>query len=96
PTGAGVVFIVALAYARLAGWPLPQAVRLAVLSSALSTERLGGSAGAPTWGRLRRWLAAAGGKARQDYAFVDGPETLPIRPLGDNFATPMPIERDQE
>jgi sugar/nucleoside kinase (ribokinase family) len=71
-TGAGDVFIVALAYARLAGWQLEQAIRFAVLCSGLSTERLGGSAGAPSWERLHSWLATADAKTRAAYVFLAG------------------------
>ncbi len=56
PTGAGDNFVAALAYGRLAAWPLQQTLDFAVLCSALSVTQFGGSLSAPGWGDIASWF----------------------------------------
>ena len=78
-TGAGDVFGAGLTAATLAGWPLPERLRFAVLTSALSLQRPGGAMAAPGWSEIVAWWAAVretGDTAlRHDYGFLD--EVIP-------------------
>jgi sugar/nucleoside kinase (ribokinase family) len=78
-TGAGDVFGAGLTAATLAGWPLAQRLRFAVLTSALSLQRPGGATAAPGWPEIAAWwrTVQAGGDAdvRRDYGFLD--EVIP-------------------
>jgi sugar/nucleoside kinase (ribokinase family) len=57
PTGAGDVFIAALAVASLRDWTLRQRIDLAALAAAITVTRPGGAATAPTGAELARWLS---------------------------------------
>lgn len=74
-TGAGDVFGAGLTAATLAGWPLDERLRFAVLTSALSLQRPGGGAAAPGWPEIAAWWRQArdGGDAAlsRDYGFLD-------------------------
>jgi len=78
-TGAGDVFGAGLAAATLAGWPLAERLRFAVLTSALSLQRPGGGSAAPGWPEIAAWwrsvrdMRDAG--LRRDYGFLD--EVIP-------------------
>jgi sugar/nucleoside kinase (ribokinase family) len=78
-TGAGDVFGAGLTAASLAGWPLAERLRFAVLTSALSLQRPGGGAAAPGWPEITAWwrtVRDAGDAAlRRDYGFLD--EVIP-------------------
>ncbi|MEV6105069.1 carbohydrate kinase family protein [Streptomyces sp. NPDC051940] len=54
-TGAGDVFGASFVAATLAGWPLAERLRFAVLASGLSVRRHGGALGAPGWGGVAAW-----------------------------------------
>ncbi|MCQ8188237.1 PfkB family carbohydrate kinase [Streptomyces rugosispiralis] len=54
-TGAGDVFGASFVAATLAGWPLAERLRFAVLASGLSTRRHGGALAAPGWGGVAEW-----------------------------------------
>jgi len=56
-TGAGDVFIAALAVASLRDWTLRQRIDLAALAAAITVTRPGGAATAPTGAELARWLS---------------------------------------
>jgi sugar/nucleoside kinase (ribokinase family) len=56
PTGAGDVFVAALAVAGLRDWPLRERVDVAALAAAITVTRPGGAATAPTAAELVPWL----------------------------------------
>ena len=74
-TGAGDVFGGGLTAATLAGWPLAERLRFAVLTSALSLQRPGGGSAAPGWPQIAAWWRTArevrNGAQRRDYSFLD-------------------------
>ena len=74
-TGAGDVFGAGLTAATLAGWPLAERLRFAVLTSALSLQRPGGGSAAPGWPQIAAWWRTArevrDGAQRRDYSFLD-------------------------
>ena len=78
-TGAGDVFGAGLTAATLAGWPLAERLRFAVLTSALSLQRPGGGSAAPGWPEIAAWwrtVRDAGEAAlRREYGFLD--EVIP-------------------
>jgi sugar/nucleoside kinase (ribokinase family) len=80
-TGAGDVFGAGLAAATLAGWPLAERLRFAVLTSALSLRRPGGAMAAPGWEEIAAWWTAVrhtdDTALRRDYAFLD--DVIPLR-----------------
>ncbi len=80
-TGAGDVFGAGLTAATLAGWPLADRLRFAVLTSALSLQRPGGAMAAPGWAEIAAWWAEVrdGGDdaLRRDYSFLD--DVIPTR-----------------
>lgn len=54
-TGAGDVFGASFVAATLAGWPLEERLRFAVLAAGLSVQRHGGALAAPGWYGVDRW-----------------------------------------
>jgi sugar/nucleoside kinase (ribokinase family) len=78
-TGAGDVFGAGLAAATLAGWPLAERLRFAVLTSALSLQRPGGGSAAPGWPEIAAWWRSVrevrDGATSRDYGFLD--EVIP-------------------
>jgi sugar/nucleoside kinase (ribokinase family) len=70
-TGAGDVFVGALAVASLTGWTLRERVDFAALTAAITVSRPGGAASAPTRAGLVRWLDEhPSGAADVRFAFV--------------------------
>lgn len=78
-TGAGDVFGAGLVAATLAGRPLIERVRFAVLTAALSTQRPGGAPAAPGWSQIAGWWrgtrTAGDAQLRRNYGFLD--EVIP-------------------
>lgn len=70
-TGAGDVFVGALAVATLTGWTLRERVDFAALAAAITVSRPGGAATAPTGAGIVQWLDdhPAAGEAER-FAFI--------------------------
>ena len=79
-TGAGDVFGAGLTAATLAGWPLAERLRFAVLTSALSVQRPGGGAAAPGWPEISAWWRTAregrDAALHRDYSFLQ--DVIPV------------------
>lgn len=73
-TGAGDVFGAGFVAGTLAGWPLPQRLRFASLTAALSVQQFGGGLAAPGWAEISRWHRE---NRRPEFAFLD--DVLPTR-----------------
>ncbi len=73
-TGAGDVFVAGFVTGSLAGWPLPDRLAFAALTSALSVQEFGGSLSAPGWPEIAAWWRSTGcaqEPRRTRYAFLD-------------------------
>lgn len=78
-TGAGDVFGASFLAATLAGWPLEERLRFAVLAAGLSVQRHGGALAAPGWyGVDRWWRSLTDPGPRRTYGFLA--DRLPADP----------------